>query len=526
MTPPKSRHAFAPLRATAWLYAAGTALIVWACAGGDSNSDAASTVAGSGVASSATGSGGSSATGATGVGGATTGSGGATGAGAQPSGGSAGTGGSTTGSGGAGTGGQSTGGQSTGGQPSSGGSGGSGGDASTGGAANGGTAGSGGASGTGNGGTGGAASDPYVPCSGTPVPALRLEPVTTAVTDPVFVTSAPNDATDLFIAERGGTVRRLNTGTGAITSFFSVSVSQSGEGGLLGFALHPDFDGEDNTRFFVSYTAGGGGGLTTTVSEYTLASGSPQIVGQPLFTLAQPATNHNGGNIVFGPDGYLYLGLGDGGGSNDTAGNAQNRNTPLGKMLRFDVDDRDTPPPGNLSGSNEDSRVLHYGLRNPWRYSFDRLTGDLYVGDVGQFDWEEISVIPGESANRNLGWAVREGLVECPGCNERGPATPEMLDPVHAWERDPGGAAVGGYVYRGASIPGVYGRYFFADYNKNRVWVLTFQDGEEICDLVEITNDLNQGGVVSSPASFGEDANGEIYMTMLGGDAVYRIEAE
>jgi glucose/arabinose dehydrogenase len=391
-------------------------------------------------------------------------------------------------------------------------------------------------------GPGMAPSGAYEPCSGTPVPALSLVPIAT-VEAPLYVTSAPANANELYIVLRNGSIVRLDEAEQVMEEFFSVTVSTEGEGGLLGFALHPEFDGESNSRFFASYTVAGSP-LISLVEEYELSDGEPTLV-RELIRLEQPQANHNGGNIVFGPDGYLYVGFGDGGGSNDGNDNAQDLSEPHGSILRLDVDDLETPPPGNLSGDGVDARILHYGLRNPWRFSFDRVSGDLYVGDVGQNAWEEVSVVPAGSGNANLGWPALEGFVDCTACPEY-EISGDLLRPITAYQSQDNAAdesqiefscfggtdyncsVTGGYVYRGQSIPGLYGRYLFAEYVQDRIMALTWtaDDPEAFCDFVDLTADLAEGATIAGPSSFGEDADGELYVTMLGGDVVYRIEAE
>jgi glucose/arabinose dehydrogenase len=239
-----------------------------------------------------------------------------------------------------------------------------------------------------------------------------------------------------------------------------------------------------------------------------------------LFTVAQPFANHNGGMLAFGPDGLLYVGLGDGGAAGDPQNNAQNLGVKLGKILRIDVDAYPTPPPGNTPGGDPD--VLHWGLRNPWRFSFDRATGDLFIGDVGQNRFEEIDVAPSGSGGLNFGWRVMEAS-QCyqppDACDRSG-----LVLPVAEYDHDVGCSVTGGYVYRGAALPGLVGRYLYADYCSNRVFSFRWSDGAA-SDPIELTSDLDLDAGLQGITSFGEDAAGELYLTSQSG-SVFRIEAE
>jgi glucose/arabinose dehydrogenase len=295
-------------------------------------------------------------------------------------------------------------------------------------------------------------------------------------------------------------------------------VSCCGERGLLGLAFHPDY--QANGRFFVNFTNRDG---NTEVIELARSGSadlaSPDTV-RGFFTVVQPFANHNGGMLAFGPDGLLYLGLGDGGAAGDPQDNAQNPGVKLGKILRIDVDAYPTPPPGNATGGDPD--VLHRGLRNPWRFSFDRATGDLYVGDVGQSRFEEIDVVPAGSGERNFGWRVMEAS-QCyqppASCDTDG-----LTLPVVEYDRDVGCSVTGGYVYRGTALPGLAGRYVYGDYCSNRVFSFRWSDGA-VSDPIELTSDLDPDGLIQGLASFGEDVDGELYVTSLNGSG-FRIEAE
>jgi glucose/arabinose dehydrogenase len=253
------------------------------------------------------------------------------------------------------------------------------------------------------------------------------------------------------------------------------------------------------------------------------------LPGKTILWQAQPSVNHNGGQLAFGPDGYLYFGLGDGGGSCDTHNSADDLSTPLGTIVRLDVDNLSNYPTGNLpeAGGN-DPRILHHGLRNPWRFSFDRGTGDLYIGDVGQNTYEEINVLPAGSPTTDFGWPSREGKhsaeESCPGGG--GPASSDLHEPIQDYGRMDGQSVTGGYVYRGPSIPSFQGRYIFADYQTDKIWTLTW-DGSQMCDFEEISETLDPNGELVGITSFGEDANGEIYITVARqGGRLYRIDPD
>jgi glucose/arabinose dehydrogenase len=455
--------------------------------------------------------------------------------------GATGTGGATGAGGGASTTGGATTSGSTGGDASTGANGGS--TAATAGGSGGTSASAGGGDGTGGetsgaGGTGGVTMIPgeYVPCSGDAPPELTLTEVTSIDGQPMFVTASNDPAsTVIYIAQRQGSIFSFDTANPGEpqTVLESINAGTNGERGLLGMALHPDFDGTTNTRFFIYWTGTGTGAGESLVDEYSISGDNATFVAN-LFQVDQPADfgNHNGGTIAFGSDGYLYVGLGDGGDSNDqhnTGGdnNGQNPATPLGKMLRLDVDNSMMPVAGNLTaadvgGGDVDGRIIHWGLRNPFRFSFDRATGDLWIGDVGQNTTEEVDYIPAASTPQNLGWAALEGTEACPGCSGNTPSD-DMLDPVHTYPRGGGGSVIGGYVYRGTQILGLRGRYIFADHNQNSVSLLTRNPDGGICDLTNITSNL---GGIDGVVSFGEDAQGELYVLMLEDGAIYRIDEE
>lgn len=352
--------------------------------------------------------------------------------------------------------------------------------------------------------------------------ALKLTVVASGLTLPVFATSPPGDGARLFVVEQTGTIRIVQDAQVLPDPFLDIRglTTAGGERGLLGLAFHPTY--ASSGRFFVNYTDLAG---DTVVAEYRRSASDPDRA-EPqahriLFTVDQPFSNHNGGMIAFGPDGFLYVGMGDGGSGGDPQGHGQNLQSKLGKILRVDVEAYPVPPPGNLVGG--DPSIWDFGLRNPWRFSFDRKTGDLYIADVGQNAWEEINVEPVGQGLRNYGWNVMEGS-HCykppTGCPTAG-----LVMPVHEYPHSEGCSVTGGYVYRGSRIPCLNGRYFFGDFCSNRVWSFRWSEVGGATDLVEHTDDLRPEGGIGGLASFGEDAAGEIYLVGLSG-RVFRLDPE
>lgn len=358
--------------------------------------------------------------------------------------------------------------------------------------------------------------------SGTPPGStpLRLATVATGLDQPLFVTAAPGDTRRLFVVEQSGRVRVVRDGALLDAPFVDLSerISCCGERGLLGLAFDPDYAASG--RLFVNYTNADG---DTEVVELARTSdpdvASPEIV-RRFFTVDQPFANHNGGMLAFGADGYLYVGLGDGGAAGDPQDNGQNPDVKLGKILRIDVDTYPTPPPGNAPGGDLDVWAL--GLRNPWRFSFDRQTGDLYIGDVGQNALEEIDVAPAGAAGLNFGWRIMEAsqcFLPRTGCDTTG-----LTLPVVEYGRDTGCSITGGYVYRGSALPGLAGVYLYGDYCSNRVFSFRLVGGAAQ-ELRELTADLDPDGQIQGLTSFGEDAGGEILVVSRSG-SVFRIEPE
>ena len=317
---------------------------------------------------------------------------------------------------------------------------------------------------------------------------VHLTPVA-AVSGALALATRPND-TALYVASKSGRVVAVRGGQVDSTPVLNLAgqVSTGGEQGLLGIAF-----GLDGNHLYASYTDTNG---DTRVVEYAMNGAVANASGRQVFFLHQPYANHNGGNIVFGPDGMLWLGLGDGGSEGDPNNTAQNPNTPLGKMLRIDA----------ASGQYSQWAL---GLRNPWRFSFDRVTGSVWIGDVGQDSWEEIDFAPGvQSAGMNFGWSRFEGN----HLYKASEPAPGAVPPVYEYSHNGGNCAVtGGYVYRGTRIPAMNGVYLFGDFCVGHVVGLA---GGQVRDLGISTSNL---------ASFGQDADGELYVLSLTG-GVSRID--
>ena len=366
---------------------------------------------------------------------------------------------------------------------------------------------------------------PLYSCAGESV---ELQPIIVAGLDrPIGLTHAGDGTQRLFINEQKGRIRlfRQITGTLEDVPYLDISdrVHSGGERGLIGVAFHPDY--ADNGSFFVHYSANGtscdAGEGDTVVSRFRVSPDDPDRADPDselcLLTVSQPYGNHNGGQLAFGPDGYLYIGLGDGGSAGDPRNNAQNRGTLLGSLLRIDVDGGspyaipdDNPFVGEADFRGE---IWAWGLRNPWRFSFDRLTGDLWIGDVGQNRWEEVDLQPAASrGGENYGWPCREGLH---AFNERKPGCPvaDAVDPVIEYGHEPECSVTGGYRHRGRLSPGLNGIYLYGDYCSGTIWGAWPSDGKwETAVLYEGRFGLT---------TFGEDEDGEVYVVY--GDEVYLV---
>ncbi|MCH9693032.1 MAG: PQQ-dependent sugar dehydrogenase [Gammaproteobacteria bacterium] len=365
-----------------------------------------------------------------------------------------------------------------------------------------------------------------------PPPPPTVPAITTAAAftnlsfiQPLAMRQAPGDGSRWFVVEKNGAVRVFANDPATATSdaFIDISarVNPSGEGGLLGIAFHPGFPA--TPYVFLSYTRTSSP-LVSYVSRFTspdngvtLDPGTEQV----LFTVEQPFDNHNGGDLAFGPDGLLYASFGDGGSGGDPLGNGQNTSTLPGSIVRIDVDSASpfNIPPGNPFAGNAlctqgvgaapCPEIFAWGFRNPWRISFDPVTGKLWTGDVGQGSWEEVDVV---NSGQNYGWDVREGA----HCHE--PATgcaATTIDPIAEYPRGGGGSVTGGYVYRGSDVADLVGWYVFGDFVTGTLYAVP-----EDSPIGTAPETMDQTGL--SIASFGQDLNGEIYIVHFGG-SLHRV---
>jgi glucose/arabinose dehydrogenase len=343
---------------------------------------------------------------------------------------------------------------------------------------------------------------------------------------------APAGDTRLFVVQRNGLIRIFDQQGIEQGTFLDISNQTNvfSERGLLGLAFAPDY--AQTGRFYINFTDLQG---DTRIARFTVSEGDPDLADpgsqEIILTVDQPANNHNGGHIDFGPDHMLYIGLGDGGGTGDPQNRAQNDQELLGKMLRLDVN---VPAGYAVPGDNPfvdlppRDEIWAKGLRNPWCFSFDSATGDLYIADVGQGFEEEIDVQPASSVGgENYGWRLMEGtLCYIPSfdCNDG-----SLTLPVHTYTHggDPSRCSIsGGYVYRGAALPSLSGQYFFADYCSNQIWSLTWSAAGGLGAVVDRTADMTPTGGYISVASFGQDGLGELYVLDLDGGRIYRIVSD
>ncbi len=364
----------------------------------------------------------------------------------------------------------------------------------------------------------------------TPVLTFRASPTPTppeeyawvrvvgGLNQPLDIQHAGDGSGRLFIVEREGTIRVLLNGMLQEQVFLDIRdrVGHRGaEQGLLGLAFHPRF--AENGLFFVNYTDRRG---NTVIARFHL-SGDPNRADpageKQLLYIEQPYANHNGGGLAFGPDGYLYIGLGDGGSAGDPHGNAQSPNTLLGKILRLDVDHGDpyaVPADNPFVQGGGRKEIWAYGLRNPWRFSFDALTGDLYIADVGQNAWEEVDFLPaGSPGGANFGWNYFEGTHPYAGAP---PAGLSVIPPVTEYDHGQGCSITGGLVYRGEALPEWQGIYLYGDFCTGYIWGLVNAGGNW-----QVKRLFETGFAIST---FGQDESGEIYLADYRGGAVYRLE--
>jgi len=362
-------------------------------------------------------------------------------------------------------------------------------------------------------------------------PTIVLREVASGLTLPVEMAHAGDGSGRIFIVEQGGRIRVMRDGALSLSPFLDIAslVSSGGERGLLGLAFHPQFAA--NRAFYVFYTRTGDGALV--LARYLVRIDNPDQAdtasGIPILTIPHPTfSNHNGGKISFGPDARLYIGTGDGGSGGDPANNAQNLGSLLGKMLRIAVDGGSgyTIPPDNpFSGSSCASgacpEVWAYGLRNPWKFSFDRQTGDLFIGDVGQNAVEEVNLLPaGSPAGANFGWRAFEGT-RCfnppTGCS-----LPNHIPPIIQYLHDAAGgvSVTGGYRYRGQRFPALAGYYVYGDFGSARVWGARPDPGGSWTPEVLV----EPPGMLASISSFGEDEAGNLYVLDYGNGRLHAIE--
>jgi glucose/arabinose dehydrogenase len=370
---------------------------------------------------------------------------------------------------------------------------------------------------------------------------LRSVVYATGLSQPVAFVQDPSNAAIQYVVEQAGRIRVISNGVVQSAPFLNLTgvVLSGGERGLLGLAFAPDY--ASSGRFYVNFTRQPDG--HTVVARFRRST-DPLVAdpssrfdlvwstGLPL--ILQPFANHNGGCLVFGPDGYLYVGLGDGGSGNDPDNNAQRTDQLLGKMLRIDVN---VPaghpqgfaiPPGNPGFARPE--IWSLGLRNPWKFSFDEPslggTGAMVIGDVGQSAWEEVDYEPPGRAGRNYGWRNREGAHN--NVTSIAPSVLPLVDPIFEFGRSEGGSISGGYVYRGSEMPTDRGRYFFADFVSRRVWSIALNvnatTGEATAsDLVEHTGELGGQTAVGNVSGFGVDSRGELYVINYSAGSILRL---
>ena len=349
---------------------------------------------------------------------------------------------------------------------------------------------------------------------------LALEQVADGLPQPTAVTHAGDGSGRLFVVLQGGRIVIVEDGRVLSEPFLDIRglISAGGERGLLDVAFHPDY--AQNGTFFVNYTDTSG---DTVVARYRISNDpnrADPASGSVVLTVGQPRGNHNGGQTRFGPDGYLYIALGDGGGGGDPYGNGQDLTTLLGALLRLDVDTAEpyAVPADNPFVHDPEARdeIWAYGLRNPWRFSFDRETGDLWIADVGQGAWEEINLQPaGSAGGENYGWNIMEGT----HCFPQGTScdTDGLVLPVITYANGSGNCSVtGGYRYRGEALVDLQGRFIFGDYCSGTIWGASQgTDGGWTFETL-----LDTGFRI---ATFGEGETGELYVADHGGGAVYRL---
>jgi glucose/arabinose dehydrogenase len=346
----------------------------------------------------------------------------------------------------------------------------------------------------------------------------------TTYTKPVAIVNAGDGSGRLFIVEQGGRIKIIDGGTLVSTPFLDIhtQVSTGSEQGLLGLAFHPSY--ETNGQFFIYFTDKAG---VINIVRYLvdpMNANRALTTGVTIMRIGHPYSNHNGGTLAFGPDGYLYIGTGDGGSAGDPGNRAQSTNYALGKMLRIDVDHTSgslqyrNPSTNPYVGRSGDDRIFARGLRNPWKYSFDRLTGDLWIGDVGQNRYEEIdraTKSSGGGRGRNYGWRVMEGRAcynPSSGCNTSGKSSP-----IAVYTHGNGCSVTGGYVYRGTKYPAMTNAYLLSDFCSGRIWALVANGSSSQTPRLVYSTGLNI-------STFGEGEDGTLYVANLtGSGGIYEV---
>lgn len=350
-------------------------------------------------------------------------------------------------------------------------------------------------------------------------PTLALSPVVSGLTNPLGMESSHDGTGRLFIVQQGGTIRILQNGVLTASPFLDITslIESGGEKGLLGLAFHPSYS--TNRKFYVNYTRRVAGQLQSVIAEYQASAGNPNqadaSTARLLLTYDQPFDNHNGGQLAFGPDGFLYIGVGDGGSGGDPNNNGQTKTVLLGKILRIDVNSTSAGkqyaiPLGNpfASGVSGVPEIFAWGFRNPWRFSFD--SSRLFVADVGQDAFEEIDVV---EVGKNYGWRTMEGthcFNPATNCDQTG-----LTLPIFDYPHSDGESVTGGFVYRGSAIPALVGAYVFGDFISGNIWFLT-QNGSTWTRTLALAS----GRGVSS---FGRDDSGEIYVVDYSGNILRLI---
>jgi glucose/arabinose dehydrogenase len=359
-----------------------------------------------------------------------------------------------------------------------------------------------------------------------PLPSLSLAPLVSGFSAPLGLEQANDGSGRLFVVEQGGTIRIIQNGSVLSPAFLDISskVTTGGEMGLLGVTFHPNYPA--NGKLYVNYTRTLSGQIQSVIAEYTASPASANQVNisteRILLTVDQVGnfTNHKAGQLAFGPDGLLYFGLGDGGSEGDPFGHGQSTSTLLGKMMRIDVNSTDpglqyhVPADNPFVAGGGLPEIWAFGFRNPWRFSFDRSGGRLFVGDVGQDSFEEVDIV---TKGGNYGWNIMEGF-HCfnppSGCNMAG-----LILPIAEYSHAEGNAIIGGFVYHGTAIPGLQGAYVFGDLGSGKIWALAETSPNTFTRSLLATT-----GKFTS--SFGQDQSGELYLVDYNGGNVFRIVAQ